>query len=403
MIIGLSDNGILLYSNTEYAKTMSKSPAFWEPYCHRSEAEFHLSNFAARVLGRHAGVAFFDGIDAARLKQAIPDAHGDTLDLVAAVVRPPLMPIEPAETLDALTLEQLSREWERRIAASAPSARPPLPAQGVAHARRFIDAPKTAFDAAAVGDTFGVLAGAVSIVAIVGGGIALAPVLGAAAGAASLLLLAEDSSMLRYELKGDEVRKKKLETSWHCKLVETVGPLLVLPELAVGGTQALASLPKAARQAGEAAEETAQAAQRLATQRHAFDAFKRASLDNPDRAARRTGMHAMRTETSGLAAGVRRARQKMLAARRELLLLRTIEAPAYLASLYGAGVHGMDPPEGGSRSTDWLRHRMDAQSSGDPDHPAHLLIPRHPTVDGSNGAPAMQLHVAVGHRPEAAT
>ncbi|MCS0468445.1 hypothetical protein LV178_23930, partial [Burkholderia mallei] len=145
---------------------MSKSPAFWEPYCHRSEAEFHLSNFAARVLGRHAGVVFFDGIDAARLKQAIPDAHGDTLDLVAAVVRPPLMPIEPAETLDALTLEQLSREWERRIAASAPSARPPLPAQGVAHARRFIDAPKTAFDAAAVGDTFGVLAGAVSIVAI---------------------------------------------------------------------------------------------------------------------------------------------------------------------------------------------------------------------------------------------
>ncbi|KGD15948.1 hypothetical protein DO70_4077 [Burkholderia pseudomallei] len=362
-----------------------------------------MSNFAARVLGRHAGVVFFDGIDAARLKQAIPDAHGDTLDLVAAVVRPPLMPIEPAETLDALTLEQLSREWGRRIAASAPSARPPLPAQGVAHARRFIDAPKPAFDAAAVGDTFGVLAGAVSIVAIVGGGIALAPVLGAAAGAASLLLLAEDSSMLRYELKGDEVRKKKLETSWHCKLVETVGPLLVLPELAVGGTQALASLPKAARQAGEAAEETAQAAQRLATQRHAFDAFKRASLDNPDRAARRTGMHAMRTETSGLAAGVRRARQKMLAARRELLLLRTIEAPAYLTSLYGAGVHGMDPPEGGSRSTDWLRHRMDAQSSGDPDHPAHLLIPRHPAVDGSNGAPAMQLHVAVGHRPEAAT
>lgn len=72
MIIGLSDNGILLYSNTEYAKTMSKSPAFWEPYCHRSEAEFHLSNFAARVLGRHAGVVFFDGIDAARLKQRFP-------------------------------------------------------------------------------------------------------------------------------------------------------------------------------------------------------------------------------------------------------------------------------------------------------------------------------------------
>lgn len=357
---------------------MSKSPAFWEPYCHRSEAEFHLSNFAARVLGRHAGVVFFDGIDAARLKQAIPDAHGDTLDLVAAVVRPPLMPIEPAETLGALTLEQLSRERGQRIAARAPSARPSLPAQGAAHARRFIEAHKTAFDAAVGGETFGVLAGAVSVAAIVGGSIALAPVLGAAADAASLLLLAEDGSMLRYELKGDEVRKKKRETSWHCKLTETVGPLLVLADLAASGMRT------------------------LATPRHTSDAFKRASLDNPDRAARQTVMHAMQTETSSLAAGVRRAQQKMLAARRELLLLRTIEAPAHLASIYGAGVYGMDPPEAVSRSTDWLRQQKDEPPPVHPDHPAHLLIPQRPAVDGSSGAPAMQLHVAVGHRPRAA-
>ncbi|AHI67213.1 hypothetical protein [Burkholderia thailandensis] len=381
---------------------MSKSPAFWEPYCHRSEAEFHLSNFAARVLGRHAGVVFFDGIDAARLKQAIPDAHGDTLDLVAAVVRPPLMPIEPAETLGALTLEQLSRERGQRIAARAPSARPSLPAQGAAHARRFIEAHKTAFDAAVGGETFGVLAGAVSVAAIVGGSIALAPVLGAAADAASLLLLAEDGSMLRYELKGDEVRKKKRETSWHCKLTETVGPLLVLADLAASGMRTLASPPKVAREAGEAAEEAAQAAKRLATPRHTSDAFKRASLDNPDRAARQTVMHAMQTETSSLAAGVRRAQQKMLAARRELLLLRTIEAPAHLASIYGAGVYGMDPPEAVSRSTDWLRQQKDEPPPVHPDHPAHLLIPQRPAVDGSSGAPAMQLHVAVGHRPRAA-
>ncbi|KVN16668.1 MULTISPECIES: hypothetical protein [unclassified Burkholderia] len=387
---------------------MSKSPAFWEPYCHRPEAEFHLSNFAAKVLGRNAGVVFFDGMNAARLKQAIPDARGDTLDLVVAVVRSAVLPPAPSETVDALTLDQLSREWKQRIAASAPSAEPSLLRQSMARAQGFVEGHKTAFDAAAGGDTFGLLAGAVSIAAIIGGGIALAPVLSAAAGAASLLLLAEDGSMLCHELKGDEVRPKRLETSWHDRMIETVGPLLVLPDLAVSGPRTLASLPKAAREAGEtaegAAQGAAQATKRLATQRNALDAFKRASLDHPDRAAPQARIHQLRTDASSLATRVRHAHQKVMAARRALLLLRTIEAPASLASLYGASLHGIEPPAPVSRGGGWLRHQMGEHSPGHPDHPAYLLIPERPVVEGSSGAPApaMQFHVAVGHHPEGA-
>lgn len=382
---------------------MSKSPALWEPYCHRADAEFHLSRFAGRVLGPQAGVIFFDGVAAARLKPAIPDAKGDALHLVVSASRLPVATPDPLSTASPQTIQQLSQAWTQRLNSSSGAARsrPSALGQGLAKARNFIESHKTGFDAAAVtGDTFGVIAGVVSMAAIFAGGVALAPVLGMVAGAASVLLLVEDGSMLRYELRGDEVRKKQLESSWHYKLVETVGPIMVLPDLAVSGARTLASLPKAAREAGEAAEESAQAAKRLAAQRNALDSFSRANLDNPDRAAVQAQVEQMRAQASGFAKSVRETQKKLVNARRELMLLRTIEAPAYMATLYGTGVYGIDPPDPVTHGVEWMMN----SAHHDPDHPAHLLVPERTGFSNQAGNPStvMQFHVGVSHHPEQA-
>lgn len=380
---------------------MPKSVALWEPYCHRPDAEFHLSKFADRVLGSKAGVIFFDGMAAVRLRPSIPDRDGDAVTLVVTSSRLPVSVPDPLSSASPQTIHQLSQAWTKRLASASTGGTngPSGFGQGLAKARTFIESHKTGFDAAAVaGDTFGVLAGVVSLGALFATGVALAPVLGVVAGAAALLLLAEDSKMLTYELRGDEVRKKQLESSWHYKLVETVGPILVLPDLAVSGARTLASLPKAAREVGEAAEEVTQAGRRLADQRQAVDNFTRANLDNPNQLQMRQQANQMRQQASSLANGVRTAQQKLVAARHELMLLRTIEAPAYMATIYGTGVYGIDPPDLFTRSLDWMAEPW----RRDPDHPAHLLMPQHLNNTGQSGqpAPVLQFQVGVSHHPE---
>ncbi|WGS51138.1 hypothetical protein LFL96_06445 [Paraburkholderia sp. D15] len=380
---------------------MPKSVALWEPYCHRPDAEFHLSKFADRVLGAKAGVIFFDGLSAVRLRPSVPDRDGDAVTLVVTSSRLPLGVPDPLSSADPQTIHQLSQAWTKRLtsAVSGSTNGPSGFGQGLAKARTFIENHKTGFDAAAVaGDTFGVLAGVVSLGALFATGVALAPVLGVVAGAAALLLLAEDSRMLTYELRGDEVRKKQLENSWHYKMVETVGPILVLPDLAVSGARTLASMPKAAREVGEAAEEVTQAGRRLADQRQAIDRFTHANLDNPDQLKMRQQANQMRQQASSLANSVRTAQQKLLAARHELILLRTIEAPAYMATIYGTGVYGVDPPDMLTHSLEW----MTEPSRRDPDHPAHLLMPQRLNNADRTGqpAPVLQFQVGVSHHPE---
>ncbi|WP_133650503.1 hypothetical protein [Paraburkholderia flava] len=378
---------------------MSTSPASWEPYCHRPEAEFHLSSFAGRVLGPQAGVIFFDGIGASRLKTAMPDAKGRAVDLVVAVSRPPFMPADRPSSANTQSIDQLARSR----AGGAPPGGPGL-SQTFSKARDFIERHKTGFDTAAVaGDTIGVVTGAICVVALIAGGIAVLPVLGAIAGAASLVLLAEDGSMLHYELKGDEVRKKQLESSWHYKLAETVGPILVLPDLVASGPRTFASLPKAAREVGDLSQEAAQAANRLSAQRTAMEALSKASQDNPNRVQVLGQVQQMQEQASGFAKNVREAQEKLMAARRELLMLRTIEAPGYIATIYGTGVYGIDPPEAIRHGVDWMQQHLGSNSRQDPEHPAHLLAPNRPLTPLPGApAPIVQLRVGVSHNPGAA-
>ncbi|KVD16597.1 hypothetical protein WI80_06100 [Burkholderia ubonensis] len=384
---------------------MPKSVALWEPYCHRSDAEFHLSKFADRVLGPKAGVIFFDGMAAVRLKPSIPDADGDAINLVVSSSRLPVAAPDPLSCASPQTINQLAQAWTQRL--DAASNRGAALGQGLAKARAkagdFIGAHQIGFDTAAVvGDTFGVLAGVVSVAAIMAGGVALAPALGVVAGAAAALLLIEDGRMLRYELRGDDVRKNQLKETWHYKLVETVGPILALPDLAVSGGRTLASLPKVSREVGEAAEEAMQATSRLADQRNAINTFSRANLDNPDQLLMRQQANQMREQARGLANNVRTAQKKLTDASRELMLLRTIEAPAYMATIYGTGVYGISPPDPVAHGVNWLTERMAESSHRDPNHPAHALAPQRLGSSNQVGSPPtlLQFQVGVCHHPE---
>jgi hypothetical protein len=374
---------------------MPKSPALWEPYCHRADAEFHLSKFAGRVLGPKAGVIFFDGQAAARLKPAVPDADGHALDLVVSTTRLPVAMPDPLSDAGPQTIQQLAQAWSHRVAAaSGPTALD----RGIATARNFIDGHKTGFDTAAVvGDTFGILAGIISMAVMFGGGIALVPALGILAGVASTMLLYEDGSMLWYDITGDEAGRKRRENTWHYKLVETVGPILVLPDLAASGARTLTSLPKLSREVGEATEEAAQAVKRLADQRKAIDSLTRTKLDNPDQALMRQQANQMREQAGNLADRVGEAQKKLAAASRELMLVRTIEAPAYMATIYSTGVYGINPPDTWPTAFSWIKDHAQKIT----DHAANLLVPHSLGSSGQAGDPttALQFQVSVSHHP----
>lgn len=375
---------------------MPKSPALWEPYCHRADAEFHLSNFAGRVLGPKAGVIFFDGLAAARLKPALPDADGHALDLVVSASRFPLAAPDPLSNASPQTIAQLSHAWSQRVAAaSGPTALD----RGLAATRQFMGEHKIAFGAAAVaGDAFGVLAGVVSLGLLFAGGAVLLPALGVVAGAASAVLLFEDGKMLYYELTGDEVHRKALENSWHYKLVETIGPILLLPDLAFSGVRTLASLPRLSREAGEAAEEAAQAVKRLANQRKDIDAFTRNNLDHPNQALMREQANQMRGQASGFANDVREAQRKLDKAHRELMLVRTIGAPAYLTTTYGTGVYGVNSPNNWPEIIAWVKEHTHQFA----DHAAGLLMPPRVANDTGAGDPmtVLQFQVGISRHPE---
>ncbi|VWC59144.1 hypothetical protein [Burkholderia lata] len=374
---------------------MPKSPALWEPYCHRADAEFHLSKFAARVLGSKAGVIFFDGQAAARLKPAVPDADGHALDLVVSTTRLPVAAADPLGNASPQTIQQLAQTWSHRVAAaSGPTALD----RGIATARNYMDHHKIAFGAAAVaGDMFGLLAGAVAVAAIVAGGITLLPALGLLAGFGSLLLLPEDGRMLAYQIQGDEVRASRLEHSLHYRIVEAVGPLMVMPDLLASGVRTLASLPRVAREAGAAAEEAVQATKRLVDQRKALDSLTHAKADSPDQALMREQASQMQQQTSHLATKVSEAQQKLDKARSELMLLRTIEAPAYVTSFFGTGVYGISPPDLTKEVAAWITGHRDNDSS----HPAQLLVPE-TTAAAMAGNPStvLQFQIGVSQVPE---
>lgn len=384
---------------------MSNAPASWEPYCHRSEAEFHLSNFASKVLGQKAGVVFFDGVGASRLKSATPDANGNALDLVIAVSRPPMMPADPLSSATPQTIDQLARQWASSVsAARRAQSGPSLFGQRLSRARDGIEEHRTAFDSAAVaGRTFGMLAGVVSFAVILAGGVTLLPALGVAAGITSALLLLEDGRMVKYELTGNEVRKKQLGNAWHYKVIETAGPILILPDLIASGPRTLASPPGIAREVGEISEEAVQATKQFSAKRNAIDAFKSASLDNPNRALLQAQARQMEERASRFADAVREAQKKLMQARRELLLMRTIDAPAYMASIYGTSVYGIDPPDAVAHGTDRMQQHLGAGTRQDLDHPARLLVPDRPMTPPQPGTPApiLQFQVGVSHRPEA--
>ncbi|MGN6234180.1 MAG: hypothetical protein ACTHNZ_23820 [Trinickia sp.] len=380
---------------------MPNPPSRWQPYCHRPDAEFHLSKFAGEVLGHDAGVIFFDGSGAARLKSAHPDKDGDTTDLVVSVQRPPLFPLafsgrsgmqssgRPAQGSQPMALHQTGR-----VLADLTQTR-----KSVAN---FIEGHKTAFDGAStVFDVVGTVSGVLALVALVGGTVAVAPaVLGIMAGAASLLLLKEDGQMFYYEVTGDEMHKQQLANSWSYRMVESVAPWLALPDLFTSG---LSTVRETAQTASKVTALTARietTTARLASQREAIDSYREAHATKLSKPNIVTKVQRMRAKANKLDSNLLRAQSKLSKARRELVKLGAVGLPSYAGTIYGAGTYSIDPPDvvnawQGTRER-WRNTFDQPIATHDPHHPVHLLVPAQTaSYVAGDVQPVMQLQVAV--------
>ncbi len=389
---------------------MPNAPSRWEPYCHRPDAEFHLSKFASEVLGHDAGVIFFDGSGSARLKSASPDSDGDTTDLIVSVARAPLFPFAFRGQPEAQSFSQFARERTQglRLDASAvASSVKSAYSHATAPVAELIEGHKTAIDGVNTAvDALGVMSGFLAASTIAAEGIALAPALSVVALAGAALLLVADGTMFCFEITGNEVRKKQLQNFWAYKLVESVAPWLSLPDLTFSGLRTIRGLPKAAREVTALGEEAGTASQRLANQKEAIAAYKEAHATKLDRPNIMTKTQRMQAKANRLASDMQRAHVKLQKASQELRLLRFIEAPAYVGSTYGAGVLATDPPDfaatASSVSQAWRKQANAWESAHGPDHPAQLLVPRQiaPHTPG-DVRPTLQFQVAV--RPRTGT
>jgi hypothetical protein len=383
---------------------MPNAPSRWEPYCHRPDAESHLSNFSSSVLGHDAGVIFFDGFGATRLKSASPDHDGDTTDLIVSTSRPPLFPFGFRGDAQSQSFSQVARQHAQGLLQQAEGAGSALKSaygHAMAPVAGFIEDHKTAFDGLnTVADALGVMSGVVAAGAIFAEGIALAPALGVIAMVGAAMLLVADGTMFYFEVTGNEVRKKQLANSWAYKLVESVAPWLSVPDLARSGIGTLRQVPTATREVTALTGEAEAATQRLASQRDAIAAWKDAQANKLDRPNIMTKTQHMQAKANRLTGDMQRAHAKLQKASRELQLLRFIEAPAYVASTYGLSVYASDPPDFkdtfSSVSTAWNARAGAAANTHDPHHPAHLLVPHQlaPRIPGE-AAPVLQFQVSV--------
>lgn len=402
----------------------SPKPTFWGPYANEGEARQCLGAFAAEIVGPGAGVIFCDGIGAEYLRRPFYDSDGSGLVLIAscrAELPPPAPPPAPHGAWqriekffnDAMTSYGQSQLEASKAQLAMGQAEADMLKKGWTSLHDFVEGHKMAFDGVAVvGDVFGVIAGVVAGVAIVGGGIALLPVLGLVAGVASVALLYEDGSILRAELKGDEIRKQEIEQSWHYKVIELVGPLLLLPDLVLGGSRALASLPKSATELRETAEATADVNKALNVQREAVDAYKESHAGKLGRSNIQTKVQRMQARANKLARGLKAAQQRLVSAQREFRVLRVVEMPAYAGSIYTSSMYAVEPPDclrdigkctsGGSSE---LKSRFNPQNPGGMEdqasNPMHLLVPQRSDPQMSSANVHLSFQVAVSQKQTA--
>ena len=358
------------------------------------------------------------------LRRPFYDSDGSGLVLIAscrAELPPPAPPPAPHGAWqriekffnDAMTSYGQSQLEASKAQLAMGQAEADMLKKGWTSLHDFVEGHKTAFDGVAVvGDVFGVIAGVVAGVAIIGGGVAILPVLGLVAGVASLALLAEDGRMLYADVKGDEVRKKEIQESTDYKVIELVGPLLLLPDLIFGGPRAVASLPKSAAELGETTEAVAHGQEAVSAQREAIDAYKEAHSTKLKKPNIQTKLQGMRARANKLARDVKAAQDRLTTAQREFVTLRAIEMPAYAGSIYASGLYMVEPPD---CLTDLAQcapnHGFSGAQAHNPQNPGgtgserhnpmQLLIPPH---NGAHRPPAgaaaqMNFQIAIGHNP----
>jgi hypothetical protein len=381
---------------------MPNAPSRWEPYCHRPDAEFHLSKFASDVLGHDAGVIFFDGSGATRIKSARPDKDGDTTDLIVSVSKPPLFPVAFKGKGQSDSLEQIAHDRTQARFSSLLADAKQTYRRATAPLTAFIEDHKTVFDGVGTTvDAWGLMSGILAVGAIPAAGVTFAATLSILAGMASLALLIEDGQMFYFELTGDEVSKRRLANSRAYQMIEAVAPLLALPDLALSGLRTVKETARTALKVTALADRAEVATQRLASQREAIAAYRDAHANKLSQPNIRTKTQRMQAKANRLTSDMRRTQAKLDKMSRKLMQLRAIGLPAYAGSAYGLGVYAIDPPdfEKAYQAFTETLPSIGMHATGqrdDPHHPAHHLMPDRgaPYLPGDI-RPLMQFQIGV--------
>jgi hypothetical protein len=365
----------------------------WGPYRNKFDARHHIGSFTDALLGPAPGIVWTDGQGAALLRPPQYDGsgHGITIITSWAGPVPPPPPPPPSEgwLMDAFAaLGNAKIQEARENAAAARQWADEI--DKVLHNEWFMTNVSTGLDAV------GVVGGAAVVFAAVAGGAAIAPialVAATVAGVASALLLAADGQLAWALDTGDEKAAEEVKASSYFKLVELVGPILMLPDLALSG-------PAAVREVMSLGKEMRMANAEVQDARRAAAAADRLSQN----AAATGGSPTTLTKLSNLA---NQRHQSLLEMERKAAIasstlhwaFKLLGAAAEGGTVIGTANYGLNPPD---LLVDALKKKqMGAfcRVDGTDGNPWTLLAPQYDNF-GVDYDHHIDFRVAVTSRPE---
>lgn len=381
---------------------MAGSHLTFGPYHSRAKATIALGRFADAALGPGIGLIWVEKGDAVLLRPPRYGLDGLGITLVAQwTLNPPPVPPPSGfwQNIKAGVEKALALEGEaelRRSQAELAEGRAidHFVAESWHRIGEYVEGhPVEVGSVAVAGDAIGVLAGVVAfgMVFVAGAPFTAAIAATMLAGGASAVLLAADGQMLAYRVEGREEDAAALENKEWYRTVMKVGPLLLLPDLAMNLPDAVRAArgldyTRAEREvtetgkdldrigdARDAEQEKFEDRQRRRARRHRIgDHLPRRMAAMQRRVARLTDQYVLAQKR------VEDAARELRIARIEMWKARSIDAFASSATTYTGTLEAVDlsghTDDADAHATTPMEergHKLLRLLSADPSHPSH--------------------------------
>ena len=252
----------------------------WYPYADFNDARRRLCSFADATIGPQCGVSYCDGTSLGVLRQPSGPASAGNLwlnVLAQHIAAPPPPPPNPSGRWGKLKAffwhaMEISGEAQLQQAQTDLAVGQAIDSAVEQHiwlpVHEFLLRHKLVADGVGVAlDVVGVVAGGVFVISaapeIIGGAAVvgtLGLVTGVSAAFGSAVLLVIDGTVFGLEVSGDKGRAERYENFKSVQWMRIVATVLLLPDVAVGGTRALREIGQLGNEAREAATASSEAA-----------------------------------------------------------------------------------------------------------------------------------------------